>query len=112
LVALLGDAGHMALISHAVCAAHGEVTHGEEHASAGPSHDGRDHESGTAADAPNGEHEHCSGVATSGGALAEVPSPVLVRSLVTPEAIDPLARSRTTATQRLYRLAPKTSPPA
>jgi hypothetical protein len=117
LLALLGlsaDLSHMVLVSHTVCAEHGEVVHGgdsHEVPSASPDDDVPGQHASNADRTSAADHEHCCGVATHGGALLAAP-PALPTQLL--GAFDELtiAPAGATITRRLYLLAPKTSPPA
>jgi hypothetical protein len=124
LVALLAfgaDLGHWVLLSHSLCAAHGEVVH-EQH---GHAHDAANDASpharkpfgasaslaGLEADASSDDdHDHCSAV-TKDAALSVVRAPeaatLLSWQLIAWRPIDFSA-----ARSRLFLLAPKTSPPA
>lgn len=105
---------HFALVSHHVCAAHGELTHGE-HAHAAVGH-GAATNGKPAADAAanddDGEHEHCSVLARrhEAATLARASS-----ALVLPAPRQLADDARPEAAPRhgddLLTLAPKTSPP-
>jgi hypothetical protein len=103
---------HFALISHHVCAEHGELTHAEEgdHAHAR----GASPEAPSPAFAPSteDEHEHCSVLARRDERATLTRS---VAAVAAPGAAEPSPPPSSEALPRpgaeLFRLAPKTSPP-
>lgn len=120
---LLSQTAHMTLVSHAVCAAHGELIH--DAAASMPHVDGSVsfHEAGltshdpgrvrdaVASDDERVEHDHCDALATDD--LLIQPSQAL--EVMAPEWLVLVSRApdgERVVRERLFLLAPKTSPPA
>lgn len=107
---------HFALVQHVVCADHGELVHESAAPHAAPQATAeRSDKSGPAvhADAVAHDHEHCSFAATSREALA-LPPAHAVLTLASATSSEPIRAFSTAAApgEALFRLAPKTSPPA
>jgi hypothetical protein len=109
----LGQAAHLAVVEHAICAEHGDLLHAADShaATAGPAD--HDDEGGSTPE-QGGDHEHCQllarnqgeqalPVASADGALLPFAVPALV------ELAPSVARAR--PAQAPLSLAPKTSPP-
>lgn len=118
LVAMLAfgaELGHWALLSHSVCAAHGEIVHGDEahaHGHAAAELGDEDERSDTLATSgdDDDDHEHC-GAVTHEAHACSVQEPVLAERLAWHPAAWRPVPSHLVATRR-FLLAPKTSPPA
>ena len=107
LPAWIARSGHMVLVSHAVCAAHGELVH-EAHE---PRHETTTAQAVFAAGDHDDSHEHCNAVATD--QLVSAP-PFAIEGEVLPLVASnaPVTRLIVTSRQALLLRAPKTSPPA
>jgi hypothetical protein len=113
----LTSALHFAFVAHTVCSAHGELVHGDAHGTAHASTPA-DAEEASWRDASGDEHglahdhDHCLvGVASPAGASVGASPSVLAIVQPEPETRDPFA-TVVPGYERLYLLAPKTSPPA
>lgn len=110
----LGGLAHFALVSHHVCATHGELAHGDEHshdaAGTEPTTDGSS--SVTGASETEKDHEDCSVVARQREQVASRAGspPLLAPAPATATAVRPLEDPSLRAAAVLA-LAPKTSPP-
>jgi hypothetical protein len=122
MVALLGvvgwlsNIGHLTFVSHAVCAAHGELVHGHlSHEQTPPpsalgADDGSKAPDLATADAANDHgHGHCA-TSLHQACAAAWPIPIAPTMLTWPIAVSSLVLENATNTAR-YRFAPKTSPP-
>jgi hypothetical protein len=109
----LGGLAHFALVSHHVCATHGELVHGDEHAHGlAASAPGPGSASFTAPTETDEEHDHCSLLARQKEQLAGSGETAVLLAPATPDAercprLDALAPGG----EALLALAPKTSPP-
>jgi hypothetical protein len=108
MLALGSRLAHMALVAHELCAEHGAITH---------DHGAHAHEAPTSgpavgqdAAAHDDVHDHCDVLATGATVVAPpaLPAPALL-SLLLPVTAGPRDGVRG---DRLWLLAPKTSPPA
>jgi hypothetical protein len=110
-LAQLASTLHFALISHEICAQHGELLHHAAGRVAHPSH----HDAGAAAlpASPDAEHDHCPLLGRRHDHTATLASPRL--ELAPPLALlEPRTREgliRTPSRARLLLSAPKQSPP-
>lgn len=107
----LASVAHAALVRHAVCADHGEAVHvSSAEAAEVPAHrDDTDAVSGSEP-APADDHEHCS-VACERRALARPGSRASIAGHGG-DAPRPLRDAQVPPAIAIYRLAPKSSPPA
>lgn len=109
------EGGHMLLVEHTRCAEHGELVHasdGHEHGSVDEA--AAAHAAFVSATEPGDEagHGHCSHVSERRDAATDVPSPDVV-ALPSVHPIPALREASAFPTlARLYRTAPKNSPPA
>jgi hypothetical protein len=106
---------HFVLVQHVVCAEHGELVHESGVAHAAPAEGGGASGQGPGlhADAVAHDHEHCGVAAASREALALPPAPAVAAiSAATSDALLSASRSAVSGSEALFRLAPKTSPPA
>ncbi|HZO12255.1 MAG TPA: hypothetical protein VFB62_03325 [Polyangiaceae bacterium] len=102
--------GHMLLVSHAVCAAHGELVH-DGHEASEERHESSSSQDVSAASHHGDSHEHCHALATD--VVVSAPPLVLDADVLPWIAIDaPAGRIVVTSRQTLLLRAPKTSPPA
>ena len=107
---LLARVGHMAFVSHAVCAAHGELVH-DDHGALEEHEPGDSKNAALAAADHDDDHEHCNALATDDVASVTA-QPLEPRFLPAFASDRPVTRS-VVASRRLRLLAaPKTSPPA
>jgi len=106
----LASALHVVAVPHEVCADHGELVHGD-HVSTSSAPD-ETASLGTETQADSHEHDHCLlGTPAAGASLR--PSRVVAASTVAvTDGGFSLRRSAPIASEALYRIAPKTSPPA
>ena len=110
LPAWMARSGHMLLVSHAVCAAHGELVH-DGHEASEERHERRSSQDVSATSEHGDSHEHCNALATD--AVVSAP-PVVHDVAVLPWiACDaPAGRIVVSSRHALLLRAPKTSPPA
>ena len=115
LFAQLAPLLHFALVRHAVCAEHGELIHVDGVArfayARAPSEVGRVLR---AAPAPSAEHEHEATLAVASAQVAGfvARAPAAIAPPASLEIVSPSVVTLPRASFALYRLAPKTSPPA
>jgi hypothetical protein len=111
LVVLLTSSLHMALVSHAVCHAHGELVHGDDDHQRGVERSAHEDEAGPAASTgDDDEHEHCAGMALEEAVLSEA-HPALLAILDALAIQEPHTIAAELSSRRRLLLAPKTSPP-
>lgn len=108
---------HFALVQHVVCSDHGELVHqsASHEAHAERADAGQEQGQGPAlhADAGAHDHEHCAFAATTREALALPPPHAVVTIGATARSAQLTAiTSDALCCDALFRLAPKTSPPA
>ena len=114
-VLLLAQAGHLTLVSHTVCAVHGELLHGESETGVRHAHRDDGHLEDDAHihsnDVDDDGHGHCDAIATEHGhGIERAAQPAAIITWVMLSASSSARYQRFTS--RLYLLAPKTSPPA
>lgn len=109
----LGQAAHLAVIQHAICAEHGDLVHAADDAHAAPTAHAEHDEEGGSTPEEGGDHEHCQLLARNQGEQALPVPPVggallpVARHALVEVAIVVQARPA----QAPLSLAPKTSPP-
>jgi hypothetical protein len=112
----LASALHFALVAHTVCSAHGELVHDDAHATPHTATPADAHASWRDASQDDHglahDHDHCL-VGTVSPAEANVAASPDAVTIVQPETATHAALALVVARrERLYLLAPKTSPPA
>ncbi len=111
LVAYGAQLAHWVLLSHEVCASHGEIVHGDHHAPhASLAREAPRPAPELAAGAGDDHHDHCTAVANHAAACA-VEAPTLSTTLRW-QPLVAVTRDAPLVSERLYLLAPKTSPPS
>jgi hypothetical protein len=101
--------GHMALVSHELCPAHGQIAHGAGEGASAHAHGGGIAPELAIATGEDDDHDHCNAVTTAAFACAATTvTPLTLQALPPPAPL----RNRAAVVARAWLLAPKTSPPS
>lgn len=108
----VGQAAHLAVVQHAICAEHGDLHHAAEAHADTNAHAEHDDEGGSAPE-QGGEHDHCQLLGRHQGeqALPVAPSNSEIVSVARPAFVELATSFEARPAQAPLSLAPKTSPP-